>query len=106
VIGRVLPRGTNLAGLLYYLFGPGTSCEHLSPHLVAGWRHPAELEPAARRPVIGAWPAARRQVGRASSSCPIMMRDRCGLRRSSSHPRCGRRSTVVISHGVPSKSAG
>jgi hypothetical protein len=49
VIGRVLPRGTNLAGLLYYLFGPGKASEHLSPHLVAGWRHPAELEPA-RRP--------------------------------------------------------
>jgi hypothetical protein len=45
VIGRVLARGTNLAGLLYYLFGPGKSCEHISPHLVAGWRHPAELEP-------------------------------------------------------------
>ena len=46
MIGRVLPRGTNLAGLLYYLFGPGKASEHLSPHLVAGWRHPAELEPA------------------------------------------------------------
>ncbi len=45
MIGRVLPRGTKLAGLLHYLFGPGKACEHVSPHLVAGWRHPAELEP-------------------------------------------------------------
>ena len=49
MIGRVLARGTHLAGLLYYLFGRGKSCEHISPHLVAGWRHPAELEPP-RRP--------------------------------------------------------
>ncbi len=48
MIGRVLNRGSNLAGLLYYLYGPGKACEHVSPHLVAGWRHPAELEPALR----------------------------------------------------------
>jgi hypothetical protein len=48
VIGRVLQRGTHLAGLFYYLFGRGKSCEHISPHLVAGWRHPAELEPPQR----------------------------------------------------------
>lgn len=48
MIGRVLNRGSNLAGLLYYLYGPGKACEHVSPHLVAGWRHPAELEPPLR----------------------------------------------------------
>ena len=48
MIGRVLNRGSNLAGLLYYLYGPGKACEHVSPHLVAGWRHPAELEPTLR----------------------------------------------------------
>jgi hypothetical protein len=48
VIGRVLKRGSNLAGLLYFLYGPGKACEHVKPHLVAGWRHPAELEPALR----------------------------------------------------------
>src|SRR6185312_17010867 len=37
VIGRVLARGSNLAGLLYYLYGPGKACEHVNPHLVAGW---------------------------------------------------------------------
>jgi hypothetical protein len=48
VIGRVLGRGSNPAGLLYYLFGKGKDCQHVSPHLVAGWRHPAWLEPPAR----------------------------------------------------------
>jgi len=48
VIGRVLGRGSNPAGLLYYLYGKGKTCRHVSPHLVAGWRHPAWLEPPAR----------------------------------------------------------
>jgi len=34
--------------LIYYLFGPGRREEHTDPHLVAGWRHPAELEPPLR----------------------------------------------------------
>jgi hypothetical protein len=48
MIGRILDRGSNLAGLLYYLYGPGKACKHVNPHLVAGWWHPAELEPPAR----------------------------------------------------------
>ena len=47
VIGKVL-RGRNVHRLLYYLYGPGKACEHVSPHLVAGWRHPAGLEPPPR----------------------------------------------------------
>jgi hypothetical protein len=47
MIGKVL-RGRSVAGLLYYLFGPGRREEHIDPHLVAGWRHPAELEPPLR----------------------------------------------------------
>jgi len=39
------PRGERVAGLIYYLFGPGRREEHTDPHLIAGWRHPAELEP-------------------------------------------------------------
>jgi hypothetical protein len=42
------PRGERVAGLIYYLFGPGRREEHTDPHLVAGWRHPAELEPPLR----------------------------------------------------------
>jgi hypothetical protein len=47
VIGKVL-RGTNAERLIYYLYGPGRHEEHTDPHLVAGWRDPAELEPALR----------------------------------------------------------
>jgi hypothetical protein len=42
------PRGERVAGLIYYLFGPGRREEHIDPHLIAGWRHPAELEPPPR----------------------------------------------------------
>jgi hypothetical protein len=47
VIGKVL-RGERPAGLIYYLYGPGRHQEHTDPHIVAGWRHPAELEPPLR----------------------------------------------------------
>jgi hypothetical protein len=49
VIGRITaPRGERVEGLIYYLFGPGRREEHTDPHIVAGWRHPAELEPPLR----------------------------------------------------------
>ena len=47
LIGKVLRR-TRAAGLIWYLYGPGRCQEHADPHLVAGWRDPAELEPALR----------------------------------------------------------
>jgi len=47
VIGKVL-RGQRPAGLIWYLYGPGRHEEHTDPHIVAGWRHPAELEPPLR----------------------------------------------------------
>jgi hypothetical protein len=45
MIGKVSKRGTRVAGLIYYLYGPGRNEAHTDPHVVAGWRHPAELEP-------------------------------------------------------------
>ena len=49
MIGKISdPRGERAGGLIYYLFGPGRREEHTDPHLVAGWRHPAELEPPLR----------------------------------------------------------
>ena len=49
MIGKIsVPRGEHVAPLLWYLFGPGRREEHSDPHLVAGWRSPAELEPALR----------------------------------------------------------
>ena len=47
VIGKVL-RGQRPAGLIRYLYGPGRREEHRDPHLFAGWRDPAELEPPLR----------------------------------------------------------
>jgi hypothetical protein len=47
VIGKVL-RGERPEGLIRYLYGPGKHEEHTDPHIVAGWRHPAELEPPLR----------------------------------------------------------
>jgi hypothetical protein len=34
--------------LIYYVYGPGRFNEHTDPHVVAGWRHPADLEPPLR----------------------------------------------------------
>ncbi|MWA01563.1 hypothetical protein F8568_014495 [Actinomadura sp. LD22] len=47
MIGKVL-RGVRVQGLLRYLYGPGTSGEHLNPHIVAGFGDLADLEPALR----------------------------------------------------------
>ena len=48
MIGRVLPRGENVRGVLHYLYGKGKQNQHVNPHLVAGWIHPAGLEPPPR----------------------------------------------------------
>ena len=49
MIGKIsTPRGEHVGPLLYYLFGPGRHEEHTDPHIVAGWRHPADLEPLLR----------------------------------------------------------
>jgi hypothetical protein len=49
VIGKIsTPRGERVEPLIYYLFGPGRREEHTDPHIVAGWRHPADLEPSLR----------------------------------------------------------
>jgi hypothetical protein len=48
VIGKISARGTRVSGLIYYLYGPGRDEAHTDPHIVAGWRDPAELEPPLR----------------------------------------------------------
>ena len=46
MIGKIsVPRGEHVEPLIWYLFGPGRREEHTDPHVIAGWRHPAELEP-------------------------------------------------------------
>ncbi|MEU8803278.1 hypothetical protein [Spirillospora sp. NPDC048819] len=47
MIGKVL-RGKRVQGLIRYLYGPGRHGEHRDPRIVAGFRSPAELEPALR----------------------------------------------------------
>ncbi len=37
MIPAVHARGTNVGGLLRYLFGPGRREEHTDPHIVAAW---------------------------------------------------------------------
>ena len=48
MIGRVLPRGGNVRGVLQYLYGKSKQNQHVNPRLVAGWIHPADLEPPRR----------------------------------------------------------
>ncbi len=49
MIGKITcPRGRRAEPLIWYLYGPGRRHEHADPHIVAGWRHPAELEPPIR----------------------------------------------------------
>jgi hypothetical protein len=48
MIGKISARGARVAGLVYYLYGPGRNEAHTDPHLVAGWRHSTELEPPLR----------------------------------------------------------
>jgi hypothetical protein len=48
MIGKISARGARVAGLMYYLYGPGRNEAHTDPHLVAGWWHPCELEPPLR----------------------------------------------------------
>jgi hypothetical protein len=48
VIGKICPRGQDVAGLIRYLYGPGRREEHTDPHIIAGYRPPADLEPPLR----------------------------------------------------------
>jgi hypothetical protein len=59
MIGKVV-RGSNVGGLLRYLYGPGRANEHTDPHLVAGFGDPHELEPDRR---VDGSPDLRRLTG-------------------------------------------
>jgi hypothetical protein len=62
MIPAVHPRGTNVGGLLRYLFGPGKREEHARPRLVAAWDGAGDL--AALQPP--ALPGGRHDVRRLS----------------------------------------
>jgi hypothetical protein len=48
VIGKVCPRGQDVAGLIRYLYSPGRREEHTDPHIIEGYRPPQDLEPPLR----------------------------------------------------------
>ena len=48
MIGKVCPRGQDVAGLIRYLYSPGRREEHTDPHIIAGYRPPEDLEPSLR----------------------------------------------------------
>ena len=48
MIGKICPRGQDVAGLIRYLYGPGRREEHTDPHIIAGYRPPADIEPPLR----------------------------------------------------------
>jgi hypothetical protein len=71
-------RGERCEGLIYYLYGPGRHEEHTDPHIVAGWRHPAELEPPLRadgtrdfRPLLGLLNQPQAALGKWGTKRPV-----------------------------------
>ena len=104
MIGKIsVPRGEHVEKLIYYLYGPGRHEEHTDPHIVAGWRHPAELEPPLRpdgsrdfRALLGLLNQPNAAMGKWG------FRGRCGIARCARRraTRCcrtmsGRRSRVM-----------
>jgi hypothetical protein len=78
MIGKARPRGSRVSGLIYYLYGPGRNEEHTDPHLIAGWRHPAELEPPLRqdghrdfRHLTGLLQQPHDALGERGFDCPV-----------------------------------
>jgi Mur ligase family, glutamate ligase domain len=51
VIGKICPRGQDVAGLIRYLYGPGRREEHTDSHIIVGYRPPRDLEPPLRASV-------------------------------------------------------
>lgn len=45
MIGRVLPRGRRVHGVLRYLYKTGDDSKHVSPRVIGSWRHPIDVEP-------------------------------------------------------------
>ena len=55
MIPAVHPRGTNVGGLLRYLFGPGKREEHVRPRVVAAWDGASPLEALQPPQLAGGW---------------------------------------------------
>src|SRR5207248_4192512 len=106
--GGLVDKGTKdkraRAVLLYYLFGPGRREEYTDPHLVAGWRHPAELEPPLRpdghrdfRMLTGLMEAPLAVLGDRASEKPVW---HCVVRAAPDDPNLGDGAWMRIAEEV------
>jgi hypothetical protein len=105
VIGKIsAPRGKLVEPLIYYLYGPGRHQEHTDPHIVAGWRHPAELEPALRpdgsrdfRMLTGLLNQPHAALGRRGHDRPVW---HCSVRAAPEDPLLSDDQWAQIAHDV------
>jgi hypothetical protein len=105
VIGKIsAPRGKLVEPLIYYLYGPGRHQEHTDPHIVAGWRHPAELEPALRpdgsrdfRMLTGLLNQPHAALGRRGYERPVW---HCSVRAAPEDPMLSDDQWAQIAHDV------
>ncbi len=105
MIGKIsAPRGKLVEPLIYYLYGPGRHNEHTDPHIVAGWRHPAELEPALRpdgsrdfRMLTGLLNQPHAALGRRGYDRPVW---HCSVRAAPEDPVLSDDQWAQIAHDV------
>ena len=105
MIGKIsAPRGKLVEPLIYYLYGPGRHQEHTDPHIVAGWRHPAELEPALRpdgsrdfRMLTGLLNQPHAALGRRGYDRPVW---HCSVRAAPEDPVLSDDQWAQIAHDV------
>jgi len=105
MIGKITtPRGERVDPLIYYLYGPGRYNEHTDPHVVAGWRHPAELEPALRedgtrdfRTLLGLLKQPQAALGKWGYARPVW---HCSLRTAPGDKLLSDDEWAAIAHDV------
>ena len=45
MIGKVLPRGKRVQGVLRYLYRTEEDSRHVNPRVIGSWRYPIDIEP-------------------------------------------------------------
>lgn len=105
MIGKITaPRGERVEPLVYYLYGPGRHNEHTDPHIVAGWRYPAELEPTLRpdggrdfRMLLGLLKQPHAALGRRGYARPVW---HCSVRAAPGDRMLSDEEWALIAHDV------
>ena len=105
MIGKITaPHGERVEPLVYYLYGPGRHNEHTDPHIVAGWRHPAELEPGLRadggrdfRMLLGLLKQPHAALGRRGYARPVW---HCSVRAAPGDRMLSDEEWAQIAHDV------